>query len=120
MCADELDEGALVGIGRVHDQAVPVAGQIEDQPVVGDEVHTGSEFHFDICGACLLADEVAPTAAVAADQVATRVLKPWREDRKRLLGCRLQENAKTGRVTLSADTIAALSKATGSCDKPGP
>jgi uncharacterized protein YjbI with pentapeptide repeats len=67
----------------------------------------------------LLADEVAPTAPAAAEQIASRVLKlrdaaPTHPFIK-LLGCRLQARAKSGRIELSPDTVQALAKATGAC-----
>jgi len=65
----------------------------------------------------LLADTVAPLTPFAAEDVATRVTSARGEDKQRplirLLGCRLQEQVDAKRVTLSADTIEALHKATG-------
>jgi uncharacterized protein YjbI with pentapeptide repeats len=72
----------------------------------------------------LLADEVAPRAPRAAEQVVGRVLYPAEEDRGRplikLLSCRLQNRAKAGGVTLPAETVADLRKATGSCGEIAP
>jgi hypothetical protein len=67
----------------------------------------------------LLADTVAPMSLSAAEVVAQRVIFPSYEDQQRplikLLGCRLQEQVDAKRVTLRADTVEQLRKATGPC-----
>jgi uncharacterized protein YjbI with pentapeptide repeats len=67
----------------------------------------------------LLADTVAPLAPSAALQVAWHVISLSIEDKQRplirLLGCRLQEQVDAKRVTLRADTVEQLRKATGPC-----
>lgn len=67
-----------------------------------------------------LADQVATIAPAAAQNVALRVLGQALDDPARplvkLLGCRLQAHAASGKVVLRSDTLEYLSKATGSCD----
>lgn len=46
MCADEFDENAFVRIGDMNDEAIFIAADVEDNPIVADEVDRVSEVAF--------------------------------------------------------------------------
>lgn len=47
MSANELDENALEPTGNMHDHSILVAADIEDEPIIGDEVYRGSKLQLD-------------------------------------------------------------------------
>jgi hypothetical protein len=49
MSANEFHKHASIEIGYVHDEAILVTAEIEDQPIVSDNIDGRSELTFDIC-----------------------------------------------------------------------
>jgi hypothetical protein len=72
----------------------------------------------------LLAETIAPTDPIAAENFAQRVIAPLDEYKQRplikLLGCRLQLQAEAKRVKLREETVEKIGKVTGSCSEPNP
>jgi hypothetical protein len=48
MSTDELHQNTLVPIGNMNNEPVSVSAEIEDGPVVGNEIDRRPEFSFDI------------------------------------------------------------------------
>ena len=51
MSADEFHQNPPVCVGNMHNQAVPVATDVEDKSVVADEIYRGSKLRFHVCRA---------------------------------------------------------------------
>jgi hypothetical protein len=64
VAADEFHQHAAEAVGRMHDQPVFVAAEVENQPVAADEIDGGAELPLHVGGRApaRLADDREPDA----------------------------------------------------------